>query len=181
MLLARSAPECRLYIDLHPCVCGATLFDVRHHLRSEPDGSLAAVYGGDCPQCGLPRLFVFTLDPATPPAPPAFGGPAASRIICPGQFALVSDDASRRAHADPAGLSPTDHRASRANLELALAAIEEVVKFIPAGADAVPPEAFTSIEGQRLYASEPQRFRRYRLEAVADAYRQLIDAHTAPR
>jgi len=177
MLLARSAPECRLYIDLNPCLCGMASFGVRHHLRTEPDGLLAAVYEGTCPQCGLPRLFVFTLDPALPPAPPAFGGPTPSRIICPGQFALVSDDASSRAHVDPAGLSPAEHRASRANLALALAAIEEVVKFIPAGADAVPPEAFTSMAGQQLYAVEPQRFQRYRLTAVAEAYRELLNAH----
>ena len=27
MLVARSAPECRLYIDLNPCSCGDNLID----------------------------------------------------------------------------------------------------------------------------------------------------------
>jgi hypothetical protein len=165
MLIARSAPECRLYIDLNPCSCGEWSFDVRHTLRSGPDGALIAVYEGACPRCGLPRRFEFALDPATPPPPPAYGGPRPSRIICPGQFALVADHASRASGRDA--------------LARAIAAQQEVIKFIPAGADEVPAEAFTSWEGRALYAREPGRFRRYRLEAVAEAYRDALAGYEA--
>jgi hypothetical protein len=174
MLVARSAPECRLYIDLSPCSCGETAFDVRHALRTGPDGVLVAVYEGACPRCGLPRRFEFALDPATPPVPPAYGGPRPSQIICPGQFALVADRAAASAELVPAGMAPAARSRGRDALARALAAQQEVIKFIPAGADEVPAAAFTSPEGRALYAREPGRFRRYRLEAVARAYRDAL-------
>lgn len=177
MLIARSAPECRLYMDLHPCSCGEAGFEVSRSLRMGTDGSLLAVYDGPCRQCRLPRRFVFTLDPATPPPPPAYGGPQPSRIICPGQFALAADRAVRHAVLDPRGLDDRSRAASRAALSRALAAQEEIAKFIPAGAGAVPPDAFTSPEGNALYAREPGRFDADRLRAVEGAYRDALAAH----
>jgi hypothetical protein len=176
-LVARSAAECRLYIDLHPCSCGAVDVDMSHHLQAGPGGSLQALYEGTCRRCGLPRRFVFTLDPATPPPPPAYGGPTPSRIICPGQFAIVADQAARSAVLDPESLPEQERARSRDALARALAAQKEVLKFIPAGADAVPPAAFTSAEGRALQAAEPGRFRKARLEAVATAYRDALARH----
>lgn len=176
MLVARSAPECRFYIDLHECSCGETAIDVRHRLQTGADGRLLAVYEGNCPRCGLPRRFEFALDPATPPPPPAFGGPAPSRIICPGQFAALADRAARSAPLEPA----TDQRQrarGRAAIARALAALEEVAKFIPPGGSAVPPDAFTSPEGRALYQREPDRFTADRLAAVAEAYREVLAAY----
>jgi hypothetical protein len=108
-----------------------------------------------------------------PPPPPAYGGPQPSQIICPGQFALVADRAAASAELVPAELPRERLLRSRE----ALAAQEEILKVIPAGADAVPAEAFTSWEGRQLYAAEPGRFRRYRLEAVATAYREALTDH----
>jgi hypothetical protein len=159
MLVARSAPECRLYIDLNPCSCGEAAFDVRHALRTGSGGGLVAVYEGPCGRCGLPRRFTFDLDPATPPPPPAFGGPRPSRIICPGQFALEADRAASSADLVPAGATPPRRAQSRAALARALAAQQEVLKFVPQDADEVPAGAFTSWEGRALYAREPGRFR----------------------
>ena len=173
MLVARSAAECRLYIDIHPCSCGDNTFDVRHALRTGPDGALIAVYEGLCPRCGLPRRFTFTLDPATPPPPPAFGGPNPSQIICPGQFAVVAD-----VEAGLATLEPDARRAqSRAAIVRALAAQVEITKFIPAGGSAVPADAFVSDIGRELYAREPGRFDADRLVAVAESYRAILDRY----
>src|SRR5262245_31108671 len=116
MLVARSAPECRLYMDLHACSCGSVAFESRHSLRVGDTGALVAVYSGTCANCGLPRLFEFELDPRTPPLPPAFGGPEPSRIICPGQFAIVADHEA----ATGGNSAPADDRA--AALARALAA-----------------------------------------------------------
>jgi hypothetical protein len=170
VLIARSAPECRLFIELHPCVCGAAHATLRHCLRAGADGALIAVYSGACPLCGLPRLFEFELAPETPPLPPAFGGPAPSQIICPGQFALVADQESASAQLQPE-VAAEDHARDRDAVARALAAQEEIIKFIPAGADAVPARAFTSPEGQALYMRDPARFDEDRLRAVADSYR----------
>lgn len=48
---------------------------------------------------------------------------------------------------------------------------EEVLKFLPPGADHVPGEALFSATGKALYQAEPGRFRKARLEAVLRAYR----------
>ncbi|MFC7480528.1 hypothetical protein ACFQX7_11395 [Luedemannella flava] len=156
-----------------PCSCDETSLPVRHTLRTSGD-DLLAVYQGECPRCGLPRQFAFVLDPATPPPPPAFGGAAPSRIVCPGQFAIAADNAARATPLSPAGLTPTQREYGHDALAYAVAAQEEVLKFVPEGADAVPESAFTSPEGARLYAGDPGRFRRARLVAVADAYRSAL-------
>src|SRR2546430_2506164 len=122
MLVARSAPECRLYLDLHPCSCGATAFPVRHVLRPGEGDALEAVYEGDCASCGLPRRFVFELDPATPPPPPAYGGPQPSRIICPGQFLPVAAPAAGSAVLDPASFGAPGRAAPHPALSPAPAA-----------------------------------------------------------
>ena len=117
--------------------------------------------------------------PGHPAAPPAFGGPQPSRIICPGQFALEADRAASSADLVPAGGLPSRRTQSRAALARALAAQQEVLKFIPPGADEVPAGAFTSWEGRALYAQEPGRFRADRLAAVATAYREALAGYDA--
>jgi hypothetical protein len=67
-----------------------------------------------------------------------------------------------------------DDRAARLALATALAAVDEVLKFIPPDADAVPPEAFRTYPGQTVFGREPGRFRRARLLAVREAYRDLL-------
>jgi hypothetical protein len=173
MLTARSVPECHLYMNLHPCSCGEPAFDTDHFLESGPDDELIAVYQGPCARCGLPRRFEFALDPELPPPPPAYGGAAPSSIICPGQFAIRADTA---AGSVPVDADTEDSRAGeiRRALAEAVAAQSEILKFVPGDADAVPAEAFTSAEGRALYASEPGRFRRARLEAVLDVYREAL-------
>ncbi|MGH3716385.1 MAG: hypothetical protein ACRDT4_23430 [Micromonosporaceae bacterium] len=179
MLLARSAPECHLYMDLHPCRCGEADFSPDHWL--EQDGAdLVARYQGSCRGCGTARDFSFVLDPELPPPPPAYGGGQPSQLIDPGQFLWVSEQFAQSVPADPAELSDPEQREESAEaLETAIAALEEVLKFIPAGAEAVPEEAFTAPEGWMVYQQEPGRFRRDRLEAVLGAYRENLATYTA--
>ncbi len=173
--MARSSPECRLYMELRPCACG----------RAEPPGEdevlrdargLVARYEGRCPQCGAARKFEFELDPETVP-PDVFGGSRPSRMICPGQFALHSDRLASRWPARPA---PPDRAAAREDLFWAVRALEEVLKFVPAGGDAVPAEAFSSEEGRAAYAAEPGRFRAIRLRARLGAYRETLASLDRP-
>lgn len=177
MLLARSSRECRLYMDLHICSCGESRFEARHVLNQSAGGPLLAVYEGTCPRCGLARRFTFTLDEALPPPPPAFGGPRPSSIICPGEFLLVAAQAAGSAPADPNGLSGQQRATARNALATAAAAVEEVLKFIPEGADAVPQAAVTSSAGAALYSREAGRFSRARLGAVLAAYRGSLTAY----
>ena len=168
MLLARSSPECHLYIALHPCDCGETEGPTKHRLESRGE-DLVAVYDGPCPRCAVPRRFEFALDPEIAPGG-KFGGAKASQIIDAGQFLAVADAAARQVPASTSGMDDRERQRARSQMSRAIAALEEVLKFIPEGADSIPGEALFSVAGQALYRSEPGRFRRSRLEAVLRVY-----------
>jgi len=147
-------------MELHPCACGETVAPDRHRLLSGESG-LVARYDGACPRCGALRRFDFTLTDEIVPLE-AFGGAQPSTIIDAGQFLAYADAAAQRD--EPAWLAR------------AIAALDEVLKLIPPGADRVPPESITSPDGRAFYEREPGRFRRSRLEAVRGAYAKLLDA-----
>lgn len=171
-LVARSSAECHLYMALNPFPCGEGAAPADHSVVQGKDG-LVAQYRGQCARCGRARAFEFALDPETPPVD-AFGDSKPSRIICPGQFALHSDRLAARWPADTAGLNDARRAQARDDLAWAARALEEVLKFVPADGDAVPPAAFTSAEGRAALAAEPGRFRKIRLQARLDAYRELL-------
>src|SRR5205807_3810576 len=118
---------------------------------------------GACARCGRARQFDFALPPALPAG--GFGGPDPSTIIDPGELLLVSDAAARRVPAEPARLGDEERSAGRRQLERAIAALEEVLKFVPADASSVPTSAFTSDVGAQLSDREPGRFTRACLQA----------------
>jgi hypothetical protein len=63
---------------------------------------------------------------------------------------------------------------ARESLATAAAAIDEALRFLPAGAETVPDSAFWSQRGAGVRAAEPGRFRRARLVAAARAYRSML-------
>lgn len=170
MLVARSSAECHLYMELHPCRCGEYRLAGEHAVESRGD-DLVAVYLGPCANCGADRSFAFVLDPELPPGR-AFGGATPSRILCPGQFLRVADEAASGVPVNTSRMGPQERQRARWLLSRAVMAMEEVLKFIPVGDDRVPPAAFTSADGKASYAREPGRFRKARLEAVLGAYRE---------
>lgn len=168
MLTARSVQEAGLYVELHPCDCGAA--GELTFSMIERDGTPVALYEGVCPGCGQTRRFEFAV-PAEPVPGRAYGGEQPSAIIDAGEFLWYSDRAAERA----ASTDPADPR-GRSALDGAIAALDEVLKFIPAGADAVPREAIGSEVGQAVYDANPDRFTRerlnYRRELLQDARAQ---------
>ena len=174
-MIARSARECLLYIQLHPCACGAPSPAKSKGVVST-DAGLVARYAGTCGRCGSENTLEFTLDPETSPLD-AYGGDRPSQIICPGQFAQHSDDLAARWPGDPAQIPATTRGAAREDLSWAIRDLEEVAKFMRDGA--VLESAFTSEAGRALYRAQPGRFRRLRLHARIEAYRRLVAALTA--
>ncbi|HEU0036414.1 MAG TPA: hypothetical protein VFQ53_37635 [Kofleriaceae bacterium] len=172
MLIARSSPECHLYIELHPCTCGESELRTKHHLASSDDG-LVAVYEGTCPRCGAERRFDLVLDPEIPPGD-KFGGDRPSKIIDAGQFLAVADAAAKAVPANTSALDGPARQRARWLMTRAANAIEEVLKFIPPGADRVPAEALFTAAGKEVYLAEPGRFRKLRLEAVLGVYRDVV-------
>ncbi|MFY1635082.1 hypothetical protein ACN27F_17710 [Solwaraspora sp. WMMB335] len=174
---ARSSAEAHRYLDLHPCGCGETRWQPQVDVVALADGELATRYHGDCPRCGTRREFRFRLPPQ--PSPPAttsfaYGGPEPSQLIDPGEWLLTSDQYAELVPADPARLTDTGQRRhATAALDRAIAALDEVLKFVPVGAREVPSTAFTSDTGRRMWRREAARFQIDRLRAVRDAYAAL--------
>lgn len=175
MLEARSNAEAHLYMDLHPCACGEPQFE-RHSMLVEHKGQLISIYEGPCKGCGAVRRFEIRMPDELPPFGDGvvYGGAEPSMIIDPGQFLAVSDEHAKRAPASVSGLSQKQRQVAIRNLQIAIAALEEVLKFIPEGADRVPEAAFHSAQGRRVYKREPGRPTRARLEAVLAVYRKTL-------
>ncbi|MET8148606.1 hypothetical protein ACIBSW_35235 [Actinoplanes sp. NPDC049668] len=175
--LSRTSAEAHLYLELHSCDCGERSFGPDSAVVVLDDGDLGRRYTGACPRCGRDREFTFRL-PADPTPPSAtgfsFGGSAPSELIDPGEWLAVSDEYAAQAPAETAGLSADQSRHAGAVLARAVAALDEVLKFIPEGTDAVPPTAFFTDRGREVYQREPGRFRRDRLTAVRQAYAGLL-------
>ncbi|MFV2012624.1 MULTISPECIES: hypothetical protein [unclassified Micromonospora] len=193
---ARSSAEARLYVELRSCDCGETQFEPQVEVVALTDGDLATRYHRSCAGCATAREFLFRLpaEPVRPPAGAAFsyGGPEPSQLIDPGEWLAVADRyaalvpadfatagpaVAGPAAADPVTLDPAQRRRATAALSRAIAALDEVLKFIPADVDEVPADAITSDTGRRMRRREPGRFRRDRLTALRDTYTALLQVN----
>lgn len=162
-LYARTNAEAHLYMELSPCACGETEFGGPSSVVDDA-GVLCSRYAGTCAGCGAAREFVFELPAAFRPIGDTieFGGSDPSRLLDPGEWMAVAVERARR------------QPGSRADLQFARAALEEVIKFLPAGAERVPDEAFTSERGRAIRDAEPGRFRRVRLAATLQAWSDIL-------
>lgn len=179
MLVSRSTEESHLYMYLHPCVCGEDDFEWRDHEIVTGNGWLVSIYTGECGRCGEPRGFEFALAPEPSPPPPALGGSKPSSIIDPGEFLSTAQRLAAGVPPDPARVDDEEFHAVRDALAFAVASVEEVLKFVPDGADAVPEDAFHSELGRRLYRQSPEQFDRRRLAEILAGYRALLAAYDA--
>ncbi|MET7747054.1 hypothetical protein [Micromonospora sp. NPDC005367] len=170
----RSRDEADLYLELHPCPrCGS--MEATWEETPTAQGTRPAYrYSGHCADCGEQREFVFALPDGQPaPASPGphpttrFGGPQPSALLDPGEWLLVADwcgEASEVAERQGDDAEAADLRWT------AVAAMEEVRKFVPAEGDVIPESAFWSTRGRTVYQRDPGRFRRRRLEVIRDFY-----------
>ncbi|MEJ3743603.1 hypothetical protein WEI85_09970 [Actinomycetes bacterium KLBMP 9797] len=167
--LARTHEEAHLYMELHPCpACGEPEFDAASAVR-ETDAGWLVRYAGVCVQCGRARAFEFRQpDEMRPPAEGAWAsGAEPSELLDAGEWLFVADTYASA----PAG---ADSGASIVDLRSAAAALDEVLKFLPDGAAALPDEAFWSARGRAVRAAEPGRFSRVRLLAARATYARLL-------
>jgi len=176
--LARSSEETQLYLTLNPCACGQARFTPDSEvLANGPD--LIRRYSGRCPDCGTARELLLRL-PEQPLPPPLaagevwFGGDQPSELLDAGQWMWVADAYARLHPADAARLDPGELPRARADLGYAVAAMDEVAKFVPPDTDSVPLSAFWTGRGRQEYEREPYRFRRNAIDAVREAYREAL-------
>jgi hypothetical protein len=175
--LARTHLEAHLYMDLHPCGCGQSRFDRASSVVELADGELASRYAGDCAGCGSSREFVFRL-PARSPLPVdgeiRYGEAEPSQLLDAGEWLWVADRFARAVPAEPHRLPDPDRRRALARLATAVAAMDEVLKFVPPDGTDVPPSAIWTALGGSIYAREVGRFQVARLAAVREAYRASL-------
>lgn len=171
MLVARSIDEALLYLDLNFCSCGTAPAGLRSW-RESRDGLLVSIHDGTCSSCGSSGRFEFELDASETVVPPAIGDDRASQIIDPGEFLWLSDSAASKVPANASTLSDEEVRVAELLMEQAIATLEEVLKFIPAGKSEVPEEAVTSRRGISLRRTSPRRFHRDDIGERLESYRQ---------
>ncbi|MCB9594853.1 MAG: hypothetical protein H6719_19180 [Sandaracinaceae bacterium] len=179
-LRARSIEECRVYLQLRG-------FGDRGREESmRPDGE-DVVVEIRYPKMGTANAASFTfritkgdVAATSGDGPLSFGaGGAPSTLIDPGQFFELAETFSKQGPANVVGLSKERALAGTRVIELAAACMDEVIKFIPAGQDPVPPTAFFTDEGRRSYEKQVSRFSRARLGAIGGAYRKIADQYRA--
>ncbi|MFF9015967.1 hypothetical protein ACF09C_23755 [Streptomyces sp. NPDC014870] len=166
-------------MDLHPCACGSGDFDRQHRLEQHGD-DIVAVYEGACRQCGTTRRFEFRMAEEIPPPPPAFGGAQPSQIIDPGEFAEVAGRISESVGIQLLNSPESEHYKLRDAVAYTVAAYEEMLKFLPSGADSIPASAFTSEVGKARYRREPGNFDRDILEGNVELARAVLDEVSRP-
>jgi hypothetical protein len=99
--------------------------------------------------------------------------------VDPGEFLAASHRAAAAVPLDPAQVAVEDLDDAYDAIELAVAGVVEVLKFVPKTADAVPEDAFTSDLGRQLYAADPGQFGRDRLELELADYERIRSAYAA--
>lgn len=173
-LLSRSPEESLAYLRLVPCSCGETEFHSSSTVQLDGNQRLKR-YAGPCVRCGAPRQFVFAEAELPPPAAPGkvvFGRDGSiSTLLDPGQWLALANRAARAVTGD------IDETQARTAMAYAVAALEEVLHFLPANAgdfDSVPEACFVSALGRGILLREPPgTFRKARLMARLAAYRRL--------
>ena len=157
--VARTRDEAHLYMDLHACPeCGDVEVAWGEALVEE-DGVLGRRYHGPCARCGQPREFVFALPSRpTPPHPGeqvTFGALAdTSELFDAGQWLAIADMLEMAAGLDV----PAPERIE--SLTIAIACVDEVLKFLPAGAGEPSAASFWSADGRSERDRDPARFAR---------------------
>ncbi|MFB6985000.1 hypothetical protein ACFC0C_03775 [Streptomyces sp. NPDC056178] len=169
---ARSVPEAHLYMELHPCECGESGSTGYRHASIQTDQGLASEHSFGCAGCGRQRRFVFRMPALVPQHTDRYGGPEPSQIIDAGEWRMIS----------LAYMGELDRVRARSDelrkmLDEALAAYQELLKFIPAGQERMPDSAFFTERGRRIREGEPPNsFSRHFLEAMVDGVRRDLAA-----
>ena len=175
---ARTYDEVNLYMSLRPCVCGETEFEEQTSERIRLGALQAERF--DCYCLGCARLREFTFQMSDRPREVSFEvrfGPddEPSRLIDAGEWLAVSQlyGAAATGVLDEGGIESADELAAvYYTLTSAIAALDEVVKFIPDDVDVVPEGAFWTPGGRAVWEADRSPFTR---ESLAAGRERLVD------
>ena len=168
---ARSAAEIAKWFDHHACErCGTFTPERDMELTSSrlPDGGGVREYSVTCRGCNELRRVRIEVPPRWPRLDGnAIGGPEPSQLFSPDELLALADRMVAGIPADPAGLAPVVYFQLDNRIVDAVMFVEEILKFIPADADAVPD------------AAPAERYQRAALVAHAASLRRLRERYLA--
>jgi hypothetical protein len=145
---------------------------------TERDGIWYWGYQGGCGVCGRTRAFEFRAPMEPLPNYPSFGGSRPSELLDAGEFLEVATLAARGVHADPDDLALEEIDEGYELIAIAVAALEEVLKFVPPGKTSIPRTALWAASSLVSYDAHPEQFARRPLMRVLGAYRQVLAAYS---
>jgi len=170
--VARSNDEAQLYLRLHPCTCGETEFVRNVDFGEEREGVWVLRYSGSCVACGQHREFAFRQrqDVSVPSGFAWAAGTEPGELLDAGEWMWVADALLESYPIDNDDLSGGQREDLKRDLAMSAAAVDEVLKFLPPGADSVPSSAFWTNRGRLMREAEPASFDRDLLQARRKAY-----------
>jgi hypothetical protein len=187
VLRARTSREEHEYMMLAIGECSGHGVSITTVATFKEGSEWANTYAVDCPRDGKHWEFSFVSDaePADAPDRVVFGyGREPSRLVDAGQWYVVFSfyvSAVRNAQVR-AGDALPDLDSGRAIvdwIDRARAAVEEILKFIPEGADRVPESAGWTDAGRHAYRAAPDQFDRTTLERIVTELDAAIDTYIA--
>jgi hypothetical protein len=174
VIRARTYSEAREYMRLAMATGDCTgsdlsIRDVASILEGE---EWATTFAVDCSRCRAHREFTFITDPAPEDAPGGliYGhGPQPSRLIDAGEWYVIFSTylwSTRAKQAEYGGALPDLDTVETVLgwIEGALAAIDEILKFMPSGQNQVPESALWTDRGRAAYDECQDQFSRAVLE-----------------
>jgi hypothetical protein len=187
-LPARTYAEVHAYLDLRPCACGSDRFDRgAFDIVEARETGVVIQFVGVCEGCARPRDLTFRL-PARPGLVPgsrdrfSYAEDGPSRLLDAGEWLGIAEgyggvgDLAVSVGEHSGGEHSGGERGAVVEYLISAAwAVDEVLKFVPPGADQVPPDAVWTAESRARYQAEPAEFSRERLaERRAQRWR-LVD------
>lgn len=168
-LYARTAEEADLYVDLEAEAEGEVP-ESRKRKKTERRRQTFWSYQVRC-KSGKLLEFEFELDGLPEPKPGLrrnvdYGGAEPSRIIDAGEWLKVADRWAGEAPRSLAGLPERQRREAAGTLEKAIAAVGEILKFIPHGSDRVSSTSLLNNRGKTYFNKDVRRFTRTALEQL---------------
>ena len=153
------------------------------------DGREAGHYDITCPDCGHERRVAFYLADGFSQVKSTYpedrvldrhlGGPLPSRMISPHEFAAELARCNARIDSAFVGMFSDVFVDNRRRISSALSSVIELLKFVPAGADRVPAEAFRTPDARGYHAAHPEQFERAALDAELARWIALDQAGVA--
>jgi len=190
-LPVRTYGEAHVYMDTHPCRCGCAQFPRGlMEVLTDDEHGVVLRYAGPCDDCQRPRDFRFRMPQrrGLPPDNPyrfSYSQDGPSQVLDAGDWLGVAHaygevvDGLLQPDQAQAGWSELmDYEDALKLLTGAAAALDEVVKFLPAGAERVPTAALWTVTGHEHHRLHPEQFeRRWIEEQRAARWRQVTEFH----